>query len=147
MTTTLLWAAGLLAYRLLLGSVAAHGFRWAYLLAVAAVGLAVPWLPVARPEVAFLPAAPQLNRVWLDEVVVTGVGRAGSDLGFAFVTLVYLLGLTIACGFVARGVWRLVRCFGESRPGAAFEEFELDVRQTNLEESPFSFGCTLFVSD
>ena len=144
-TTTLIWAAGLLAYGLLLRPVAAHGFRRAYLLAVAGIGAVLPWLPVPRPDVAFLPAAPRLDRVWLQEVVVTAEGAAEPTLGVQPLVLLYAIGLAIALIIGLLGVWRLVRCFGESRPVASGHALGMDVRETQFADGPFSFGRTLFV--
>ena len=146
LTTTLLWAVGLLLYGLLLRPVAAHAFNRAYLLALTVLGLGLPWLPVARPELPLVPVFDPAPAVWLDEVVVTAAG-GGAWPELPLLPTVYLVGLAVALGLAARRIAGVVRCFGESRPLPHVQAGGMRVRETPLAVGPFGFGRTLFVAE
>ena len=149
LTTTLLWSMGLGLYHLLLRPVPAHGFKRAYLLALAICGALAPWLP--RPEAVSplpLPTLPSTSAVWLDEVTVGAEATASSwpTPGDA-IAVVYCFGFVIEAVMLLRGIRQLVACFRESRPVPGAAAGGMAVREGSGTEHAFSFGRTLFVRD
>ncbi len=148
---TFIWCIGLLVYAVLLRPLASHGFNRAYLLMTVLFGIGMAGLPFgwgAGPSGMY--ALRESTSVWLETLTIYPEGEqpaasSGPALPEHWPSWLYGAGLALSVGVTGLGAWRLVECFGESRPQLLFGG--MLIRELPTVEGPFSVGRHLFVKD